>query len=94
MHQYFSGLKHDHAEKTHKMLKEYEEYDDPNSVKMMYKYNIDHDHEYARITNEVTEEYKTGMLDPTRTVGKVERRRGAVRKQIEAMKRKYARMGK
>ena len=79
---------------THIMLKEYEEFDDPNAVKMMFNYNNEYNHEYARVTNEVTEEYKTGMLDPARTVGKAERKRGTVRKQIEQMKRKYARMGK
>jgi hypothetical protein len=65
------------------MLKDYEEYDDPNAVKMMFDYNNEYNHEYARVTNEVTEEYKTGMLDPARTVGRAERKRGTVRKQIE-----------
>jgi hypothetical protein len=34
------------------------------------------------------------MLDPNRVVGKAELKRGAVRKEIEKMKRKFARMGK
>ena len=55
---------------------------------------MNYDHEYARVTNEVTEEYRNGMLDPSRIVGKAERKRGAVRKEIEKMKRKFARMGK
>ena len=94
MQQYFATLKEDHVNKTHSMLKEYEEYDDPNAIKMMFEYNNEYNHEYARVTNEVTEEYKTGMLDPSRTVGRAERKRGTVRKQIEQMKRKYARMSK
>lgn len=60
----------------------------------MYLYNKNYDHEYARVTNEVTDEYRTDMLDPSRIVGKAERKRGTVRKEIEKMKRKYARMGK
>lgn len=65
------------------MLKEYEEYDDPSAVKMMFEYNNEYNHEYDRVTGEVTEEYKTGMLDPARTVGRAERKIGTVRKQIE-----------
>ena len=58
----------------------------------MHQWNWKHDHEYERITNEVIKEYRQGILDPSRLVGKAERKRGTVRKEIASMKRKYARM--
>lgn len=87
-------LKSENFEHTFKRLKEYEGFDDPKAIKLLYQYNMNYDHEYERVINEVTEDYRADMLDPERIVGKAERKRGTVRKEIEKMKRKFARMGK
>ena len=65
---------------------------EPRGLWLMYQWVSKHNHEYERITNEVIKEYRQGILDPSRLVGKAERKRGSVRKEIVAMKRKYARM--
>ena len=70
----------------------YQNMKEPRDVFLMYRYSSKYDHDYERITNEVIKEYRQGILDPTRVVGKVERTRGKVRKQIEDMKHKYSKM--
>ena len=94
MQVHMEHLKSENFEHTFKRLKEYEGFDDPKAIKLLYQYNMNYDHEYERVINEVTEDYRADMLDPERIVGKAERKRGTVRKEIEKMKRKFARMGK
>lgn len=41
----------------------------------MYKFNRQYDHEYERQRKHLIEEYKKGVVDPTRLVGKLELKR-------------------
>ena len=58
MQAHMENLKNENFELTFKRLKEYEGFDDPKAIKLLYQYNLNYDHEYARVTNEVTEEYR------------------------------------
>jgi hypothetical protein len=55
MQVHMEHLKNENFDMTFKRLKEYEGFDDPKSIKLLYQYNLNYDHEYARVTNEVTE---------------------------------------
>ena len=94
MDTFLEDARHDEAETTFRELKDYEDLDDPRALFMLYQHNRDNNAEYELMATEVTAEYKTGILDPSRTVGKAERKRGAARRIIQQMKRKYAKMVK
>ena len=69
--------------KTFTYLKEFEEFDEARSVYLMYQYKSNHDIDYEKIVKEVVKEHKEGIIDPTRVVGKEERRKGNARKKIQ-----------
>lgn len=94
MGMYLENIRFSNLETVSRHLKEYQQYDNPVFVSKIYKYTDNWNKAYDRLSLEIRDEYKEGILDPARAVGRAERKRGAVRKQIAAMKRKYARMTK
>jgi len=80
MQTHLENVKRDQFANTQQYLKQYQNMKEPRDVFLMYRYSSKYDHDYERITNEVIKEYRAGMLDPARVVGKVEKTRGKVRK--------------
>ena len=69
-------------ERTEQLLEGYQDVDDPRALALLFESDAVHAHDYHLMAKEVTLEYKAGILDPARTVGKAERKRGNCRKQI------------
>jgi hypothetical protein len=53
----------------------------------MYQYKSNYDNDYEKIVKEVVQEHREGIIDPTRVVGKEERKKGNTRKKIQALKK-------
>jgi hypothetical protein len=53
----------------------------------MYQYKSNYDNDYEKIVKEVVQEHREGIIDPTRVVGKEERKKGHTRKKIMALKK-------
>ena len=59
------------------------------SINHIEELKTEQDQLYNEFQMEVAKEYKSGIGDPTRLVGKQELKRGAVRKHIASIKRKF-----
>ena len=94
MYAHLDEARRDGLERTEKLLEGHQDVEDPRALSLLFAEDAAHAHTYQAMANEVTVEYKTGMLDPSRTVGKAERKAGAVRKRIAETKRRFARMSK
>jgi len=55
---------------------------------MLYLYNIIAQDEYNSLIADTTNEYKQGMLDPSREVGRIEKGRTQVRKMLKMMSKR------
>ena len=57
---------------THETMKELE-FAESSVLKVLFQYRLKGKHENEEIANEVTKEYKSGMMDPSREVAKFEK---------------------
>ena len=91
MQNFMTSKRQERFDQTVSCMQHLNKTEEPRGVWLMYQWNSKHEHEYERVANEIIKEYRQGILDPSRVVGKVERKRGSVRQEIESMKRRYAR---
>jgi hypothetical protein len=69
-------------DKTYKMLKDFDSTDEAANVKMLYFYRMQAEEEYKLMSKEIAEEYRSGKVDPSREVGRIEKSRSGVKKLI------------
>jgi len=69
-------------------LKEFDNTDDASNVKVLYFYKVQANEDYKGLSKEAVNEYKTGVIDPSREVGRVEKSRSSVKKLINNMRLK------
>jgi hypothetical protein len=58
---------------------------------MLYFYKIQANEDYDGLAKEITSEFKSGVHDPSREVGRIEKSRDAVKKLINNMRLKSRR---
>lgn len=76
MNLFFEDLRHATFNNTYKILKDFETTDEASNIQMLYFYKIQANEEYEALSKEVIGEYKTGVTDPSREVGRIEKSRG------------------
>ncbi|CDW83376.1 UNKNOWN [Stylonychia lemnae] len=84
-------MRNTNFDKTLKILREFDNTDEANNIKMLYFYKVQANDDYQGLAKEVVKEYKMGMIDPSREVGKVEKSRSAVKKLIQNLRLKGSR---
>eukprot|EP00347_Sterkiella_histriomuscorum_P013501 403364477 len=78
--------------RTYKILREFDSTDEAANIKMLYFYKVQANEDYQGLAKEVVKEYKSGVIDPSREVGRVEKSRSAVKKLIQNLKQKGQRI--
>ena len=81
--------KQSHQESVFNLAGEFESFDDPKVMKLIYDYKTSQAHAYEKTVMEIAEEYKKGIIDPCRIVGKIEVKGGRTRKKIEGIKKTF-----
>lgn len=74
MQTHMEDVRIDKFNRTFSYLKEFEEFKEPRSIYLMYQYKSNYDNDYEKIVKEVVKEHREGIIDPTRVVGKEERK--------------------
>lgn len=81
--------KQQHHEGVYNLAGEFEIFDDPRVMKLIYDYKVSQAHAYEMTVMEIAQEYKKGIIDPSRIVGKIEIKGGRTRKKIEDIKKTF-----
>jgi hypothetical protein len=86
---YIIDQMHEHTDDIFKELQHFDTFDDPKVLRLVFDYNYSTQHAAEKVIAEVTDEYKRGITDPTRLVGRMERKKGRHRKKIEGIKQTF-----
>lgn len=89
LQRYLIDCKQKYQDDVFNLLSQFENFDDPKVMKLIFDYNTSQNHAYEKVINEIRDEYKTGIIDPARIVGKIEMKKGRTRRKIENIKKLF-----
>jgi len=88
LNRFMENYRHERFNDAQQILKEYDDTFEAQNIKMLYFYKVQANEDYDMIKRDICDEYRTGILDPSREVGRIEKQRTTIKKVLRQMQLK------